>query len=140
MENQDNNIKNDNNISNDLQLNEENDNKQQNKKSKWINKKNITIILTLLVILIAGIFFFIRSSNAYGEKTPEEAAQKFLDAVDKEDYLKASDYVYYTCSERREEVRKELQQEINKDDKRKRYVNKAIYRGAYVSFIGLMVG
>ena len=71
MENQDNNIKNDNNISNDLQLNEENDNKQQNKKSKWVNKKNITIILTLLVVLIAGVFFFIRSSNAYGAKTPE---------------------------------------------------------------------
>ena len=140
MENQDNNINNDNNISNDSQLNEENDNKQQNKKSKCVNKKNITIILTLLVVIIAGIFFFIRSSNAYGAKTPEEAAQKFLDAVDKEDYLKASDYVYYACSERREEVRKELQEEINKDDKRKRYVNKAIYRSPYVSFKGLMVG
>lgn len=139
MENQDNNINNDNNISNDSQLNEENNNKQQSKKSKCVNKKNITIILTLLVVLIAGIFFFIRSSNAYGEKTPEEAAQKFLDAVDKEDYLKASDYVYYACNERREEVRKELQEEVKKDDKRKRYVNKAIYRGAYVSFKGLMV-
>ena len=138
MENQDNNIKNDNKIKNDSQLSEEN-NKQQNKKSKWVNKKNITIILTLLVVIIAGIFLFIRSSNAYGAKTPEEAAQKFLDAVDKEDYLKASDYVYYACSERREEVRKELQEEINKDDKRKRYVNKAIYRGAYTSFKGLMV-
>ena len=47
MENQDNNIKNDNNISDDSQLNEEN-NKQQNKKSKWVNKKNITIILTFI--------------------------------------------------------------------------------------------
>ena len=131
MENQDNNI------NNDSQLSE--DNKQQEKKSKWVNKKNITIILTLLVVLIAGVFFFIRSSNAYGAKTPEEAAQKFLDAVDKEDYLKASDYVYYACSERREEVRKELQEEVNKDDKRKRYVNKAIYRGVYVFSKGLMV-
>ena len=131
MENQDNNI------NNDSQLSE--DNKQQEKKSKWVNKKNITIILTLLVVIIAGIFFFIRSSNAYGAKTPEEAAQKFLDAVDKEDYLKASDYVYYACSERREEVRKELQEEINKDDKRKRYVNKAVYRGVYVFSKGLMV-
>ena len=134
MENQDNNI------NNDSQLSEENNNKQQDKKFKWVNRKNITIVLTLLVVIIAGIFLFIRSSNAYGAKTPEEAAQKFLDVVDKEDYLKASDYVYYACSERREEVRKELQQEINKDDKRKRYVNKAIYRGAYVSFKGLMVG
>ena len=49
MENQDNNIKNDNKINNDSQLSEEN-NKQQNKKSKWVNKKNITIILTLLVV------------------------------------------------------------------------------------------
>ena len=138
MENQDNNIKNDNKINNDSQLSEEN-NKQQNKKSKWVNKKNITIILTLLVVLIAGVFFFIRSSNAYGAKTPEEVSQKFLDAIEKEDYLKASDYVYYACSERREEVRKELQEEVNKDDKRKRYVNKAIYRGVYVSFKGLMV-
>ena len=32
-----------------------------------------------------------------------------------------------------------MQEEINKDDKRKRYVNKAIYRGAYTSFKGLMV-
>ena len=139
MGNQDNSIQREDNISNDSQLNEENDNKQQNKNSKCVNKKNITIILTLLVVIIAGIFFFIRSSNAYGAKTPEEAAQKFLDAVDKEDYLKASDYVYYACSERREEVRKELQEEINKDDKRKRYVNKAVYRGVYVFSKGLMV-
>jgi len=138
MENQDNNIKNDNKINNDSQLSEEN-NKQQNKKSKWVNKKNITIILTLLVVIIAGIFLFIRSSNAYGAKTPEEVSQKFLEAIEKEDYLKASDYVYYACSERREEVRKELQEEVNKDDKRKRYVNKAIYRGVYVFSKGLMV-
>ena len=138
MENQDNNIKNDNKINSDSQLSEEN-NKQQNKKSKWVNKKNITIILTLLVVIIAGIFLFIRSSNAYGAKTPEEVSQKFLEAIEKEDYLKASDYVYYACSERREEVRKELQEEINKDDKRKRYVNKAIYRGVYVFSKGLMV-
>lgn len=38
MENQDNNIKNDNKINNDSQLSEEN-NKQQNKKYKWVNKK-----------------------------------------------------------------------------------------------------
>ena len=76
MENQDNNIKNDNKINNDSQLSEEN-NKQQNKKSKWVNKKNITIILTLLVVIIAGIFLFIRSSNAYGAKTPEEVSQNF---------------------------------------------------------------
>ena len=138
MENQDNNIKNDNKINNDSQLSEEN-NKQQNKKSKWVNKKNITIILTLLVVLIAGVFFFIRSSNAYGAKTPEEVSQKFLDAIEKEDYLKASDYVYYACSEKREEVRKELQEEVNKEDKSKRYVNKAIYRGMYVFSKGLMV-
>ena len=131
MKNQDNNIKNDNNISDDSQLNEEN-NKQQNKKSKWVNKKNITIILTLLVIIIAGIFFFIRSSNVYGEKTPEEVSQKFLDAINKEDYLKASDYVYYACSEKREEVRKELQEEVNKEDKSKMHISKAIYRNIYL--------
>lgn len=131
MENQDNNIKNDNKINNDSQLSEEN-NKQQNKKSKWVNKKNITIILTLLVVLIAGVFFFIRSSNAYGAKTPEEVSQKFLDAIEKEDYLKASDYVYYACSEKREEVRKELQEEVNKEDRSKMHISKAIYRNIYL--------
>lgn len=131
MENQDNNIKNDNKINNDSQLSEEN-NKQQDKKSKWVNKKNITIILTLLVVIIAGIFLFIRSSNAYGAKTPEEVSQKFLDAINKEDYLKASDYVYYACSEKREEVRKELQEEVNKEDKSKMHISKAIYRNIYL--------
>lgn len=131
MKNQGNNIKNDNKINNDSQLSEEN-NKQQNKKSKWVNKKNITIILTLLVVLIAGVFFFIRSSNAYGAKTPEEVSQKFLDAIEKEDYLKASDYVYYACSEKREEVRKELQEEVNKEDKSKMHISKAIYRNIYL--------
>ena len=125
MENQDNNI------NNDSQLSEEN-NKQQNKKSKWVNKKNITIILTLLVVIIAGIFLFIRSSNAYGAKTPEEVSQKFLEAIEKEDYLKASDYVYYACSEKREEVRKELQEEVNKEDKSKMHISKAIYRNIYL--------
>ena len=115
MENQDNNINNDNNISNDSQLNGENDNKQQNKKSKWVNKKNITIILTLLVVIIAGIFFFIRSSNAYGAKTPEEVSQKFLEAIEKEDYLKASDYVYYKSKEERENIRNDLKKEYKKD-------------------------
>ena len=131
MENQDNNIKNDNNISNDSQLSEEN-NKQQDKKSKWVNKKNITIILTLLVVIIAGIFFFIRSSNAYGAKTPQEAVQGFLEAVNTDDYLKASDYVYYACSEKREEVRKELQEEVKKEDKSKMHISKAIYRNMYL--------
>ena len=139
MGNQDNSIQREDNISNDSQLSEGSNNKQHNKKPKWLNKKNITIILTLLVVIIVGIFFFIRSSNAYGAKTPEEVSQKFLEAIEKEDYLKASDYVYYACSERREEVRKELQEEINKDDKRKRYVNKAVYRGVYVFSKGLMV-
>ena len=139
MGNQDNSIQREDNISNDSQLSEGSNNQQHNKKPKWLNKKNITIILTLLVVIIAGIFLFIRSSNAYGAKTPEEVSQKFLEAIEKEDYLKASDYVYYACSERREEVRKELQEEVNKDDKRKRYVNKAIYRGVYVFSKGLMV-
>ena len=139
MENQDNSIQREDNISNDSQLSEGSNNQQHNKKPKWVNKINITIILTLLVVIIAGIFLFIRSSNAYGAKTPEEVSQKFLEAIEKEDYLKASDYVYYACSERREEVRKELQEEINKDDKRKRYVNKAVYRGVYVFSKGLMV-
>ena len=85
-----------------------------------------------MVVIIAGIFLFIRSSNAYGAKTPEEVSQKFFRGDRKRRLLKASDYVYYACSERREEVRKELQEEVNKDDKRKRYVNKAIYRGVYV--------
>lgn len=125
MENQDNNI------NNDSQLSEEN-NKQQDKKFKWVNRKNITIVLTLLVVIIAGIFFFIRSSNAYGEKTPEEVSQKFLDAINKEDYLKASDYVYYACSEKREEVRKELQEEVKKEDKSKMHISKAIYRNMYL--------
>ena len=44
MENQDNNINNDNNISNDSQLNGENDNKQQNKKSKWVNKNHFNVV------------------------------------------------------------------------------------------------
>ena len=139
MGNQDNSIQREDNISNDSQLSEGSNNQQHNKKPKWLNKKNITIILTLLVVIIAGIFLSIRSSNAYGAKTPEEVSQKFLEAIEKEDYLKASDYVYYACSERREEVRKELQEEVNKDDKRKRYVNKAIYRGVYVFSKGLMV-
>ena len=139
MENQDNSIQREDNISNDSQLSEGSNNQQHNKKPKWVNKKTITIVLTLLVVIIAGIFLFIRSSNVYGAKTPEEVSQKFLEAIEKEDYLKASDYVYYACSERREEVRKELQEEINKDDKRKRYVNKAVYRGVYVFSKGLMV-
>ena len=107
MENQDNNIKNDNNISNDSQLSEEN-NKQQDKKSKWVNKKNITIILTLLVVIIAGIFFFIRSSNAYGAKTPQEAVQGFLEAVNTDNYEKASDYVYFENNDARKKVKKGL--------------------------------
>ena len=131
MGNQDNSIQREDNISNDSQLSEGSNNQQHNKKPKWLNKKNITIILTLLVVIIVGIFFFIRSSNAYGEKTPEEVSQKFLDAINKEDYLKASDYVYYACSEKREEVRKELQEEVKKEDKSKMHISKAIYRNMY---------
>ena len=110
-------------IENASQFEKESNDGQSNKKirSKYLNEKTVTIVLTLAVVLIAVV------------------SQKFLEAIEKEDYLKASDYVYYACSERREEVRKELQEEINKDDKRKRYVNKAIYRGAYTSFKGLMV-
>ena len=114
MENQDNNINNDNNISNDSQLNGENDNKQQNKKSKWVNKKNITIILTFLVVIIAGIFFFIRSSNAYGAKTAQEAVQGFLEAVNTDNYEKASDYVYFENNDARKKVKKGLK---DKEDK-----------------------
>ena len=107
MENQDNNIKNDNKINNDSQLSEEN-NKQQNKKSKWVNKKNITIILTLLVVLIAVVFLFIRSNNTVGAKTSQEAAQGFVEAVNSDDYEKASNYVYYENDDIRKDVKKEL--------------------------------
>ena len=110
MENQDNNI------NNDPQLSEEN-NKQQDKKFKWVNRKNITIVLTLVVVIIAGIFLFIRSSNAYGAKTQQEVSQKFLEAIEKEDYLKASDYVYYKSKEERENIRNDLKKEYKNDGK-----------------------
>ena len=113
MKNQDNNIKNDNNISDDSQLNEEN-NKQQNKKSKCVNKKTITIVLMLLVVIIAGIFLFVRSSNAYGAKTPQEAVQGFLEAVNTDNYEKASDYVYFENNDARKKVKKGLK---DKEDK-----------------------
>ena len=115
MGNQDNSIQREDNISNDSQLSEGSNNQQHNKKPKWLNKKNITIILTLLVVIIVGIFFFIRSSNAYGAKTPEEVSQKFLEAIEKEDYLKASDYVYYKSKEERENIRNDLKKEYKKD-------------------------
>ena len=102
-------------ISNDSQLSEGSNNQQHNKKPKWLNKKNITIILTLLVVIIAGIFLFIRSSNAYGAKTQQEVSQKFLEAIEKEDYLKASDYVYYKSKEERENIRNDLKKEYKKD-------------------------
>ena len=107
MENQDNNI------NNDSQLSEEN-NKQQDKKFKWVNRKNITIVLTLVVVIIAGIFFFIRSSNVYGAKTPEESVQGFLEAVNTDNYEKASDYVYFENNGVRKKVKKGLK---DKEDK-----------------------
>ena len=115
MGNQDNSIQREDNISNDSQLSEGSNNQQHNKKPKWLNKKNITISLTLLVVIIAGIFLFIRSSNAYGAKTQQEVSQKFLEAIEKEDYLKASDYVYYKSKEERENIRNDLKKEYKKD-------------------------
>lgn len=114
MENQDNSIHREDNISNDSQLSEASNNQQHNKKPKCLNKKTITIVLTLLVVLIAGIFFFIRSSNAYGGKTPEEAVQGFLEAVNTDNYEKASDYVYFENNDARKKVKKGLK---DKEDK-----------------------
>ena len=114
MGNQDNSIQREDNISNDSQLSEGSNNQQHNKKPKWLNKKNITIILTLLVVIIVGIFFFIRSSNAYGAKTPEEAVQGFLEAVNTDNYEKASDYVYFENNDARKKVKKGLK---DKEDK-----------------------
>lgn len=114
MENQDNSIQREDNISNDSQLSEASNNQQHNKKPKCLNKKTITIVLTLLVVLIAGIFFFIRSSNAYGAKTPQEAVQGFLEAVNTDNYEKASDYVYFENNDARKKVKKGLK---DKEDK-----------------------
>ena len=85
MGNQDNSIQREDNISNDSQLSEGSNNQQHNKKPKWLNKKNITIILTLLVVIIWGIFFFILSPIPNGQKTPEELSQNFLEAIEKKD-------------------------------------------------------
>ena len=97
-------------IENASQFEKESNDGQSNKKirSKYLNEKTVTIVLTLAVVLIAVVFLFIRSNNNVGAKTPQEAAQGFVEAVNSDDYEKASNYVYYENDDIRKDVKKEL--------------------------------
>ena len=97
-------------IENASQFEKESNDEQSNKKikSKYLNEKTVTIVLTLAVALIAVVFLFIRSNNTVGAKTSQEAAQGFVEAVNSDDYEKASNYVYYENDDIRKDVKKEL--------------------------------
>ena len=97
-------------IENASQFEKESNDGQSNKKikSKYLNEKTVTIVLTLAVALIAVVFLFIRSNNTVGAKTSQEAAQGFVEAVNSDDYEKASNYVYYENDDIRKDVKKEL--------------------------------
>ena len=89
------------------QLNKESNDKQSNKKikSKYLNEKTVTIVLTLVVALIAVVFFFFKSNDTVGANTSQEAAQGFIEAVNSDDYVKASNYVYYENNDIRKDVK-----------------------------------
>ena len=74
-------------IENASQFEKESNDGQSNKKikSKYLNEKTVTIVLTLAVAL-AVVFLFIRSNNTVGAKTSQEAAQGFVEAVNSDDY------------------------------------------------------
>lgn len=108
------------------QLNKESNDKQSNKKikSKYLNEKTVTIVLTLVVALIAVVFFFFKSNDTVGANTSQEAAQGFIEAVNSDDYVKASKYVYYENND----IRKDVKNELKDKDKTQTSLHRYMYK------------
>ena len=100
-------------IENASQFEKESNDGQSNKKikSKYLNEKTVTIVLTLAVVLIAVVFLFIRSNNTVGAKTSQEAAQGFVEAVNSND-----------------EVRKDVKKELKDKDKIQTSLHRHMYK------------
>ena len=75
-----------------------------------------SVILAVLIAAIAGFMYF---SNNTGASSPTKAVEGYLNAIKKEDYEKANNYIYYPTKEARKSVDGEIKKVIKEGGEKK---------------------
>ena len=106
---------------NNQQSNSQFSNSLNNVKNKISNltKKQIITGSVILAVLIAAISGFMYFSNNTGASSPTKAVEGYLNAIKKEDYEKANNYIYYPTKEARESVDGEIKKVIKEGGEKK---------------------
>ena len=110
---------------NNQQINDQYNNYLSNIKKKLSNltkKEKITgsVILATLVAIVAAFMYF---SNNVGASSPSEAVEGYINAVKKEDYVKAQNYIYYPSKDERKLTNNEIKKVIKEDGENKKILS-----------------
>lgn len=89
-----------------------------NTRSNRNNKKIILLSSVVLVVLIviATVFMFFSNRNEVGASSPEAAVKGYVDAIKKDDYVKANNYFYYENSELRNQKENQIKETLKEDN------------------------
>ena len=108
-----------------------------NKPSNKNNKKTLIIssVVASLLILAAAIFMFF--NNQTGASSPTGALEGYLNAMQKEDYVKANNYVYYPTKEARKLADDEINKAIKEGGEKKGELSEMVerYKGSKIESI-----
>ena len=108
----------------------------KDKLSNLTKKQIITgsVILAVLVAAIAGFMYF---SNNTGASSPTKAVEGYLNAMQKEDYVKANNYVYYPTKEARKLADDEINKAIKEGGEKKGELSEMVerYKGSKIESI-----
>ena len=90
---------------------QENNARGNQRKSKKIVVLSSILIISLIAIAATFMFF----SKNIGASSPEGAVQGVIDAMKKEDFVKANNYFYYSSEQTRKEKEKEIEKLLKED-------------------------
>ena len=90
---------------------QENNIRGNQRKSKKIVVLSSILIISLIAIAATFMFF----SKNIGASSPEGAVQGVIDAMKKEDFVKANNYFYYSSEQTRKEKEKEIEKLLKED-------------------------
>ena len=109
---------------NNQQSNSQFSNYLNNIKDKLSNltKKQIITGSVILAVLVAAIAAFMYFSNNVGASSPRDAVEGYINAVKKENYEKANNYIYYPTKDSRKLMDDEIKKVMKEDGEAKKTI------------------
>ena len=109
---------------NNQQSNSQFSNYLNNIKDKLSNltKKQIITGSVILAVLVAAIAAFMYFSNNVGASSPRDAVEGYINAVKKENYEKANNYIYYPTKDSRKLMDDEIEKVMQVDGEAKKTI------------------